>query len=449
MPPEWSPRTVTFLGIRSRWLQSVILGIATLFAVASLGNVVYRGYVEGGFTGPRWGNDLDQWWAGGRLLLQGQNPYATKVPSAAPVLLLLTPLAALPWLAASVLWAVANLVLAVGCVWLMLRLNGGRLGSLAGALCLALFAALIATRQTLELGQISLLITACVLAALRLLGHRPWLAGVLLGVAVSKYTLAFPLLLICLWERRWKPMLAAALTQLAALLAVALVARTNPVTIIRHYLDLSTRILAQTQDYSVHLLSLGWGALGDVALLLSSAALIVVLVAWYRWSARRPVARHAELTRLTLLGALTMWSLYALYHGRQDVVFAFLFVVVVAYRPTLAWPPLRLGGDRGEGLGADQGRKTNDQRDQPIGPSSFVPGPSKIALTPREQAALNAFTWVVLAVWMLPLYGVLGLPLYRSVYAVTTVAVSLVWAWTLFRVSYPQSPISTPSRTAP
>ena len=137
MPPEWSPRTVTFLGIRSRWLQSVILGIATLFAVASLGNVVYRGYVEGGFTGPRWGNDLDQWWAGGRLLLQGQNPYATKVPSAAPVLLLLTPLAALPWLAASVLWAVANLVLAVGCVWLMLRLNGGRLGSLAGALCLA------------------------------------------------------------------------------------------------------------------------------------------------------------------------------------------------------------------------------------------------------------------------------------------------------------------------
>ncbi len=419
---------MTFLGIGSRWLQSVILGIVTLFAIASLGNVVYRGYVEGGFTGPRWGNDLDQWWAGGRLLLQGQNPYATKVPSAAPVLLLLAPLAALPWVAASGLWAITNLVLAVGCVWLMLRLNGGRLASLAGALCLALFAALIATRQTLELGQISLLITACVLAALRLLDHRPWLAGILLGVALSKYTLTFPLLLICLWERRWKPVLAAALTQLAALVAVALVARTNPVDIIRRYLDLSTRILAQTQDYSVHLLSLGWGAPGGVALLVSSAALIAVLVAWYRWSTRHPMARHTELTRLTLLGALTMWSLYALYHGRQDVVFAFLFVVVVAYRPSRVVPPLP---------------PTPHPRREPAGEAEM----DRLALTPRQQAALNVFTWVVLAVWTLPLYGVLGLPLYRSVYALTNVAVSLVWAASLFRISTPRPPIATPSRT--
>lgn len=411
---------MTFLGIRSPWLQGVILVIGALFAAATLSNVVYRGYIEGAFAGSRWGHDFDQWWEGGRLLLQGQNPYATRVPSAAPVLLLLTPLAALPWVAASVAWGAINLLLAVGCVWLMLRLNGGRLASLAGALCLALFAALIATRQTLELGQISLLVTACSLAALLLLDRRPWLAGVLLGVALSKYTLAFPLLLVCLWERRWKPVIAAALTQVAALLVVAAAARVSPLTILQGYRDLSGRIMAQTQEYSVHLLSLGWGALGIVATLVFSAALAAVLAEWYHRSRHYPALRHTELTRLTLVGALTMWSLYAMYHGRQDVVFAFLFVVVVAYRPlSPAGPPRALGDAGGEGL----------------------------ALSARELALLNAFTWAALVVWTLPLYSGLGLPLYRSLYALTNVAVSVVWAASLFRIAHRPSLIATPVRT--
>lgn len=416
---------MTFLGIRAHWLQGLVLAAVTLFAVVSLGNVVDRGYVESAFAGPRWGHDFDQWWDGGRLLLQGQNPYATTVPSAAPVLLLLTPLAALPRAPASVVWAVANLALAVACVWLMLRLNGGRLLSLAGALCLALFAALIATRQTLELGQISLLIAACVLAALLLLDSRPWSAGILLGVAFSKYTLAFPLLLICLWERRWKPLLAAVLTQIAALLVVAVAARTSPLTIARDYLDLSTRIMAQTQDYSVHLLSLGWGTLGVVATLVFTVALAAVLLAWYRRTASQPDARHSELTRLTLVGVLTMWGLYALYHGRQDMVFAFLFVVVVAYRPSQVRPPLPpLAPPVYGGMGRREG------------------GGESLILSPRERALLDGFTWLVFVIWALPLYDALGTPLYRSVYALTNVIVSFVWAATLFRISSLESPIS-------
>ena len=173
-----------------------------------------------------------------------------------------------------------------------------------------------------------------------------------------------------------------------------------------------------------------WGArislwVGVVATLVFTVALAAVLLAWYRRTASQPDARHTELTRLTLVGVLTMWGLYALYHGRQDMVFAFLFVVVVAYRPSQVRPPLPpLAPPVYGGMGRREG------------------GGESLILSPRERALLDGFTWLVFVIWALPLYDALGTPLYRSVYALTNVIVSFVWAATLFRISSLESPIS-------
>lgn len=379
-----------------RWLITLLALAAFAMAAVALGNIVLKAYADGASSGPRWGHDLTQWWQGGSLLIQRRDPYTTIVPSAAPVLLLLAPLAYAPWGAATLIWAAVNLLLAVICVWCMGALAHIPPRSGQGLLLLGLFLSLIATRQVIELGQISLLIAACTLGALLLERDRPWLAGVLLGIAISKYTMSLPVLLVALLAGRWKVVAGCVATQVLALLAVALIAWTSPLVIIGEYLGYSTMIMGQTQDYAIHLLSLGWGPLGPLALAGATLALAALLGRWLLRPQAMAAIRAGGLASLTFAGALTLWSMYAVYHGRQDMVLSFLFV------------PIALG-------------RTNH-------------GADSYRLPPRAANTLAAFTWATALYWCLPGYAVLGMPAYRSIYALLNVAISLAWAALLLTI---------------
>jgi hypothetical protein len=65
-------------------------------------------------------------------------------------------------------------------------------------------------RVTLRVGQMSLIITALLLGTVLAESRKKkYLAGVLLGVSLCKFTLSFPFFLYFLWKKDWKIVTAA------------------------------------------------------------------------------------------------------------------------------------------------------------------------------------------------------------------------------------------------
>ncbi len=112
--------------------------------------------------------------------------------------LMATPFGQLPYLAALLIWTL------IGLLALYAAVRGSALRTFAILVSPAvLFCAIF--------GQISMLVAACSLGALRLLDRRPWLAGALIACITVKPQagLLFPVLLLA--TRRWRVLIAATL----------------------------------------------------------------------------------------------------------------------------------------------------------------------------------------------------------------------------------------------
>lgn len=216
------------------------------------------------------GHDLHAYWMAGHFVRRGENPYAahfeqrrpqgpvhyldgfvpegqpvhqegmSTVPSnTAPVVLLLHVMAYLSWPTARALWACINLASALAAPWLAMKLLRDRIDR-GGAWLVALaFYGWSAVRNALFLGQTALPVFVLMVSAVALsTAQRPVLAGIVLGVALSKYSLALPILLLFGVRRRWREIVIAGAVQLAGVIAVAALARQSLVDVVRTYLAL-------------------------------------------------------------------------------------------------------------------------------------------------------------------------------------------------------------------
>ncbi len=173
------------------------------------------------------GSDFVNYWSGGRLALLGKldviydlarynlilkewfNPELRLMNFSYPphALLLLAPLALLPYLAALVLWSIAG---AAGFMGVAL----GRLPRLSdGSLLWALLLAPVLWVNVV-FGQFGLLLATMFVGALRALPTRPVLAGILIGALTIKPQLGLLLPLLLLLTGAWRALAAAALTTL-------------------------------------------------------------------------------------------------------------------------------------------------------------------------------------------------------------------------------------------
>ncbi len=428
-------RVLAFIGTRKIW-QIVLVCILLMAAIASIGHIWYKNYVDHRFDGKVWGVDFYQFWYGGQFLWQGQEPYSavmrgekprvtainassatatpqigeplpmkwdiSYIPGSAPLFLLLAPLSLIPWVSASILWGAINTLLGFIYVWILLHLNGESLTSLRGVALLAVFLCLLATRQVLELGQTSLIIVTLMFAALLVIEQSPVVSGIFLGIALSKFTLAFPMIVYFLYRQQYKALLICVATQIGGLLAIVLFTHSNLFLVAQTNLIMGWNIVTtqQTAGFATHLFALGWGMVAYIVAIIMTLMAVIGIIVWFR---SRPMLRMDDLSGQTLISIASFWGLLLIYHAWHDWVVGMLFVVILALR-------------------------SKTQKKSHL--SSFL-------LTGQQTIVLYVLTIAVLSVWILPLYTLIGEVNYRSLFAVCTIIVFVLSLGLLFTIQNP------------
>lgn len=183
------------------------------------------------YAGRPLGSDFSSFYAAGRLSLTGQSPYdqaalhgteqslfgqTTPFYSFAypPIfLLLLSPLAKLPYLPALALWQGATLALYLLAMARLKKTHGALLPG--GAFFLAACLSFTAVFVNLVHGQNGFLSAALVAFGLSLLDDKPWAAGICFGLMAFKPQLGLMLPFALAAGGRWKSFAAAAATLIA------------------------------------------------------------------------------------------------------------------------------------------------------------------------------------------------------------------------------------------
>ena len=331
-----------------RWL---VLGLMAIWAVASI-VIVFINTLS-----PSGANDLYTYWFAGHFVRQGDDPYraylekqvpnlpvtyldedATQlveiiqpglVPAPGytyPFLLFFTLFAFLSWETAKWAWLLVNLVCAVLVPVLALRLLPAKMrfpGWLSLGIGLSFFG-LSATRFALSSGQVTFLVLDLMITAVLLAPRKPWLAGLLLGLALSKYSVSTGFLIFfILLKPDFRIALTAITVQAGGILALMGMSGSSFNQVLNGY---TLMFEHHAPMDGIHLASLipinnlSFDLL--VAILLSIATLLPL------WLRRKVV--ETPQGYLSGLSALMAWSMLVAYHRAYDAVSVIILMVLTA-----------------------------------------------------------------------------------------------------------------------
>ncbi len=239
------------------------------------------------------------------------------------------------WETAKILWLLNNLFVAALIPIFVLklpifhRLTVSRLDSMLACL---FFYNLLATKLAIEAGQTTLIIFSALTASLALAPRSKLVAGLLLGIALSKYTLAAPVILLYLIRRDIRPIAVAVLTQVAGFMGLALISRSSLWNVVSGYIEAINNVfIAQPGErygHTIHLARLFEIGSSQVLPLIAALTLLVgITIFGYLWHTRQQPEKG--MSDLYLLNLLSLWSLLVVYHGDYDAVLYFFFFVIL------------------------------------------------------------------------------------------------------------------------
>ena len=331
-----------------------LLGWLLVFALAPLAGLsLYRGATNAvGLSDSGMSIDLHSYWNPGRLVLKGMNPYPAvlageldaigeaglaNVPANAPLMLLiLSPLSALSWSNARLVWMVFNIGLALALPLVISRLVAPTASWWARASIVLVFWAMLPTRNVISNGQTSLFAIFATLLAVLAVPRSLWLAGLLFGLALSKYSLVLPVTLWFLLLGYPGAVVVALATQVLAGLVLSAVTVTSPVFLASGYYSvatLHTDILGDL-DLASLVTRLGLSSwLTVVGTLIGIVLTVTVLFAWYRprltAGPRQGATSAKEPASALLLALLLILPLPFVYHRVYDAIV--LIMVPIAF----------------------------------------------------------------------------------------------------------------------
>ncbi len=336
------------------WL---VLGLTSIWAAASIAMVFKNTLSSSG------GNDLYTYWFAGHFIRQGEDPYQAflakqtphlpvhyldgsaiqldeivqpgLVPAPGytfPFLLFFTAFAFLSWETAKWAWLIVNLFCAVLVPILAFRLLPVEMrfpGKLSLGILL-LFLGLSATRYALSSGQVSFLVLDLMFAAVLLASNKPWLAGLMLGFALSKYSISAGFLIFFILLRpNFRVWFTALTVQAGGILALIIMSGSSFRQAINGY-TLMFRHHAPMDG--IHLASLV--PISDLRFDVAVAVLLSIAVLLPLWLYRKVV--FSPQGYLSELSALMAWSLLVAYHRAYDAVSVIILMVLTAsvlYQP--------------------------------------------------------------------------------------------------------------------
>jgi hypothetical protein len=310
---------------------------------------------------PSGATDFHSYWYAGQFIRQGTDPYnafinnqVPKIPityldgqvaqnlaiaqpglaripaNTAPIVELLTIFSLFSWSTAKTLWMACNLALILAIPFLVLRLFPALYLRPATdkLLFIFIFIGLFGTRNIAGNGQTSLFVFAAMLLAI--LAEHHWLyAGIDLGFALSKYSLALPLLILFLIERKYRQIIIGLAIQFVAIFTLSAMTRQSIVSI----LDAYVRIFQLHTDLpGIHLATLfpAGSLAGCVAVISLSLATIGSLGYWLHTRKMQSLTASHQLVRQTMFTILMMWTLLVAYHRAYDTFVTILLIALIA-----------------------------------------------------------------------------------------------------------------------
>lgn len=350
---------------RRYWKKLLLVLLAGVIGVYGLFSLI-RGLERAAVTTC----DFDAFWATAILLNEGQSPYRAWLENGAlldnqyavtgdgyytcdaalsvrpffstPVYaLLVLPFSLLDYDTAGLLWSVVQIALAAAVVWTAFELSPAPPGYPVRLLGLMLFFAWVPTRNTFSLGQLSLLTIFSAFFGIWLLERekpRPVWAGIFMGIALSKFTLSLPLLLLFIVYRRYKSLTIALLTQVVGFILFSLIVREPLFEVVKSY----AALLGSAFGQDLRVVSLdGWLSLAGMPGMLSSVIsgivgilVVVAFVLPHYWQeilgkkVEKPAGYHR--LKFYILFVITVFvTILSIYHRVYDLSILFVCVILV------------------------------------------------------------------------------------------------------------------------
>lgn len=258
----------------------------------------------------------------------------------APFVFLFSVFSFLPLKYAAVIWSVLNILFAVFIPLIILKIfraYGISLPEYFEVLSVLVFFSLNMTfRGIIGNGQTtSLIFLFLCLSVLFFKRGQPIFAGLVLGLALSKYNVAVPVFIFFLMRRQFKILSIAVLVQLIGVLFLSLWAWVSPIEIVEDYLAIA--FFHATISY-VHGINIS--AYFPKSILVSLGSFLIVTILYgvgFYFSAGRStkIKLSSGQDDLPILNLLFLWTLLSLYHLGYDTilaVFPLLFIILRFYK---------------------------------------------------------------------------------------------------------------------
>lgn len=321
-----------------RNLKSVLILSLALYALPVVGYIIF------GTLGAHGANDFHAFWYSGQFILKGLDPYQSlfsgiqlpmrqpgmeiRPSNSPPLQLVLTLYSLLPWTTAKLVWLATNFFLAFLCFYLVERclpFPGIPLDRPTRILTLLIFFDLSPTRIAIENGQTTLLVFALMLMSV-LVSKRSWfLAGCLLGLALSKVSVSISVALFFLCHRNFRILATAVLFQILGFAVIALISGNSIVLVFTEYLRLFISLAGQR---GIHMAALMEGS--RLAVILPIVMTLTIAIYLYILLIRDKAFENmdARVVDFHLLTLLTLWSLLVAYHRLYDTLLLLLLMVL-------------------------------------------------------------------------------------------------------------------------
>ncbi len=350
-----TPNILSSPRMKKNAFQTLLILTLGIWSIASLLRIIQ-------FTfSPAGANDLYVYWYAGHFVREAHDPYDAfltdqkpslpihyldktvtdlrdvVVPGWVPAPALTFPLIAilscftlLSWPLAKLVWLGFNLLFISLIPPLILRIFApeGRWSRWISAVCILVFVGLTSTRYAGSSGQVTFLVFLLALGAIYFSKSRPYTAGILLGIGLSKYSLSIGFFLyLLLFERNYRTTLTALAVQALGILGLSMMSGTGIVDIIRGYISM---LIHHSQLEGIHLASLfpskPWEL--HIAILLTLVVCVPLLL-WYKRNKEQIINKQLSPThRQHLLAVLSLWALLVAYHRAYDVVLYILFISI-------------------------------------------------------------------------------------------------------------------------
>lgn len=212
----------------------------------------------------------------------------------------------------------AALVLAIP--WLVIRLLPTKLPMRAQVLIALLFYGMSGISIAIRAGQPTILVLFLMLLALVLVNRGgKFLPGLILGLALSKYWLVFPLLLFLLYKRHWTVVAIGIGVQILGLVALALLVDSPLRLIISNYRSIGELHAAGSYMNLIHLA--GHFPHSARGLLVTAVVFTSLLFGALGWLVLRHKAKgpSTEVWDFTLFSFLNLWGLLLVVHNQYDI----------------------------------------------------------------------------------------------------------------------------------